>query len=354
MFPYILLTSGLCFLTLFDKTKYQRTFFIFVSLIMILFSGLRIGGTGLGDYDAYLRLYSLVETFDEVINPKIHAEIGFRLLSFVGNDLGFEGQFAIFWMALIAFSLVAQIIYKESPYPLFSLLILLPFFFSFNMQTSRASVAAGFGLYFIFKFLKGNYKTALLFFILAISFHYSALVLVLVLLVKVPFLILFFMSTFGAVFVKILDPFSILIKISNLIGMNRISDFILIYVNSPDYGYPMKIYDPRILLGLGVMFLIFRARKKLASIYDIRLFKIYVIGLMILLCFSNNTAIALRTSYYFLLVSVVAIPIMAEAYNKSDYRATGIKRTNSLSFILVYCLYSFALIGDFQPYKFVF
>lgn len=353
MFPYILFTTGICFLTIFDKTKYQRIAFILAALFMVLFSGLRDGGTGLGDYDAYLRLYNLVETFDDVIHPEVHAEIGFRVLSFFGNQLGFEGQFIIFLMAFIALFLVARIIYEESPYPLLSLLILLPFFFSFNMQTSRSSVAAAFGLYFISKFLKGNYASACLFLFLAVSFHYSALILVLIYLVRLPLILLIFLSTFGAFFVNLFNPFIFFVKIFDMIGLDRISNFILIYINSPDYGYPMNLYDPRILLGFCIAFLIFRARRKLIIFYDINIFKTYVIGLMIMVCFLSNTAIALRTSYYFLLVSVVAVPMIAEVYNKADYHKTGIKRTNSIIFISIYYFYSLALIADFQPYRMI-
>lgn len=56
MLPYILLTLIVGFATLFDKLKYQNTIFMFLSLVMLIFSGFRVGGTGIGDYDAYLRL----------------------------------------------------------------------------------------------------------------------------------------------------------------------------------------------------------------------------------------------------------------------------------------------------------
>lgn len=114
MWPYVSLTTLVGAATLFDKTKYQKLIFILISLLMILFSGLRMGGTGTGDYDAYLALYSVADNFDEVVNPTIHAEIGFRFLSYIGNLLGFGGQFIIFSMAALSFVLVARVIYKLS------------------------------------------------------------------------------------------------------------------------------------------------------------------------------------------------------------------------------------------------
>jgi hypothetical protein len=351
MLPYILLTLLVGFSALFDKSKYQKPIFILLSLLMLVFSGFRVGGTGTGDYDAYLRLYSEVGSFDAVINPTIHAEIGFRFLSFVGNSLGLTGQFIIFAMAFLSLTIILRLIYKLSPYPLLSLFILLPFFFIFNMQTSRTAVAAAFGVLFLHKFIDKEFLIAAFYLTLAVFFHYSALILILVCLVGLSFNMLFFSMALSFMAGLLLNPIAMLINIFNHIGFSRLSDFLSIYLNSSEYGYPMAIYDPRIMLVIGVSCLIYRARRSLR--YNEKYYKIYLIGVMVLLIFSSNTAIALRSSYYFLIVGVLVIPFLSEAYNIATSLNHGMKRTLSCVFVVVYMLYTFALIANFQPYNFI-
>ena len=183
MFPYILLLVAILLMTLFDGKKYDKIIFSLLVVWMFIFAAFRVGGTGTGDYDAYLRLYSLTDTFEKVINAEIHAEIGFRILSFFGNFLGFSGQYIIVVMAFLSIIPVTYVIYKYSPYKILSLLIWMPYFLTMNMHSSRTSVAAAFGLLFLISFAKRN--TSILYFVIACLFHYSSFVLIGVFLAKV-------------------------------------------------------------------------------------------------------------------------------------------------------------------------
>ena len=149
MTPYFTLLFTLAIATLFDGKKIDKILFIILTFVMLLFSAFRVGGVGLGDYDAYLRLYLLTDTFEKVINPEVHAEIGFRFISFLGNFFGFGEQYIIIVMAMLALIPVAYMIYKYSPYKILSLIVWMPYFLTMNMHSSRTSVAASFGLLFI-------------------------------------------------------------------------------------------------------------------------------------------------------------------------------------------------------------
>lgn len=68
--------------------------------------------------------------------------------------MGLGEQYIIVAMATLALIPVTYIIYKYSPYKILSLLIWMPYFLAMNMQTSRTSVAAAFGLLFMILYYK--------------------------------------------------------------------------------------------------------------------------------------------------------------------------------------------------------
>lgn len=350
MFPYILLLVAILLMTLFDGKKYDKIIFSLLVVWMFIFAAFRVGGTGTGDYDAYLRLYSLTDTFEKVINPEIHAEIGFRILSFFGNFLGFSGQYIIVVMAFLSIIPVTYVIYKYSPYKILSLLVWMSYFLTMNMHSSRTSVAAAFGLLFLISFAKRN--TSILYFIIACLFHYSSFVLIGVFLAKVRLKRFLRISVLSLIIFLLISPFDLLIRFLDLIGIHRLSGFIQIYLESGDYGYKMPIYDPRILLGILVSLLILNIKNSFIKDFEISFYKIFLIGVLLMMVFSDVTIMAWRTSYYFLLIGVILIPLMAEKYNIKFQSSIGVKRLMSFVFVLIYLLYTTPLIMKAEPYEF--
>lgn len=352
MLPYFSLLIVITITSLLDGKKIDKIIFIGLVLWMLIFSALRVGGVGTGDYEAYLQLYSLTDSFEKVINPEIHAEIGFRILSFIGNYLGFESQYIIVVMATLALLPVTYIIYRYSPYKILSLLVLFPYFLTMNMHSSRTSVAAAFGLLFIINFLNKKWFYALLSFIVSISFHSSALVLILVLLVMVSLkkLLIFLFSSL--IFLIFLSPFELMIMLFNSIGLDRLSTFVQIYMTSDEYGYPLKVYDPRIILGVGVVFLIFKCQKNISRYFGMNYFKIYIIGVLSMILFSSVVIMAWRLSYFFLIMGVLVLPMLAKIYNEIIYKNIGSKRVMNFIFTILYILYATPIILNAEPYKF--
>lgn len=354
MLPYFSLLIVITITSLLDGKKIDKIIFIGLVLWMLIFSALRVGGVGTGDYEAYLQLYSLTDSFEKVINPEIHAEVGFRILSFIGNYLGFESQYIIVVMAMLALIPVAYVIYKYSPYKILSLIVWMPYFLTMNMHSSRTSVAAAFGLLFISLYYKKKWISALLCLAIAVSFHTSALILLCVFFVKFSLKKLSLILVFALSVLIFVSPFDLLISIFNILGLAHLSDFLLIYLASDDYGYPMKIYDPRIILGVCLVFLILKYQKYISQQYDMYFYKIYIIGVLLMIVFSSVVIMAWRISYFLLLISVIVIPWLAKILNNIVEKNIGSKRVASFIFTLVYVMYTTPIILGAEPYEFFF
>lgn len=352
MLPYFALLFAIVFGTLFDGKKIEKIIFISLSIWMLVLSAFRVGGTGTGDYDAYLRLYLATDTYDKVVNPEIHAEIGFRVLAYLGNIAGFGEQYIIIAMAILAFIPVVYIIYKFSPYRLLSLLVWMPYFLAMNMQTSRTSIAAAFGLLFMVFYGEKKWVIALLCLSIAVLFHSSAFILFLVLLASVSLKKLFYATCFIFLTLFFVSPFEFLLKLFEILHLTRFYDFLISYLVSDDYGYPMQIYDPRIILAMGVVFLIFKFQKNIPQYFDMYYCKLYIIGAMLMVIFSHVVIMAWRVSYLFLIISIIVIPWLSKLCNILIYRNLGINRVMSSLFVLLYFLYASSLILKAQTYVF--
>lgn len=352
MLPYIGVLLLLFYSVIFDRTKYEKVVFLSLSLMLIVFCAFRVGGTGPADYDAYLRLYTKVASWESVIDPTIHAELGFRILSFIGNVSGFEGQFIIFSMALLSMMPIFWLINKYSYYPIVSLLFWVPYFLTMNMHASRVSVAASFGFLFIVSFYKSNKFTCITFFLLAFLFHSSAICLLFIFLTRFSFRTLGSFIILALFFGIALNPLFLIADIFKIIGMDHIAWLIKSYISSEDYGYPMKLYDPRIILSLMSVFLIYNIRKSINHSFDFYIFKVFLVGVILMVAFSSVTIIAWRLSYFYLISCVLVIPLVCKYYNFRLFISFGRIRIMSLLYSFIYTLYTLPIILGAQPYKF--
>ena len=348
MFPYIFLStlSGLNSILYRRKSDNLISAFIFIALLfLVTFRG---GGFGLGDYDNYRRFYNLVLTWSDVINISVPAEIGFRFFSYIGNTLGFNSQFIIVVMGLLSIIPVFWLIKKKSDYKVLALFFWLPYFLTFNMHTSRTAVAAGFGVLFIFFFYKGKYLLSSLLFFVAFSFHKSAFILLLVFLTLCPLEILFYFAFFLFFTLILVTPLDISILLLNKFGMSSLSSKIIAY-RGGYFGYPMPLYDPRILISLLISFFGYKIRYKLTN-FEIYYLKVFVIGTLLLISFSEVVIMAWRSSYFFLLNGVIVIPFLAKYYNLMIFKGSNIKMLASLFVVFSYGLYLAWLIYGGEPF----
>lgn len=352
MLPYLLIFFSLYSSIIYDRTKFEKLVFVFLSFVLFIFSAFRVGGTGPADYDAYLRLYSKVASWENVVDPTIHAEAGFRILSYVGNAAGFDGQFIIFSMALLSAFPIMWVIHKYSCYRIISLLVWMPYFLTMNMHASRVSVAAAFGLLFIINYYYSKKIISLLFLLLAISFHSSAICLLLVFLTKLTYRQLMSVFCISIFFGFTMNPLILIADAFKLVGLDIISWMIVSYISSDDYGYPMKFYDPRIILGVVTIFLIYNIRKSIVDAFDNYVFKLFFIGMILIILFSSVTIIAWRLSYFYLISCVLVIPLICKYYNYRFSVSLGYIRVMSNFYSLIYVLYVFPIVYNAQSYGF--
>ncbi|WP_318517017.1 EpsG family protein [Photobacterium leiognathi] len=353
MLPYLFILLLIVFFTVFDGSRFEKIFFSSLVIVVFIFVGFRFGGTGLADYFAYLRFYNVVNNFDEVLNPTVHAEIGFRLTSYIGNYLGFSSQYIIVVMAFLSIFTVGYVIYRYSDYKILSLLVWLPYILTMNMQSSRISVAAGFGLLFIIFFYKKDYIKSILFFLLAMSFHSSAICLATIFITRLKLNTLFIYVIVSFFIGYLFSPFLIITDMLNSLGLHQIAWMVSSYSTSEDYGYPMKIYDPRILLAFLSVLLLHNIRSSINSSFYQYLVKVYYIGMIFFFFLSKNTIMTWRISYLFLLTGVLVLPFLCKYYNLKYYRVFS-GRVMSVFYVFLYLLYSLSLIVIAQSYNFYF
>ena len=311
---YVLLIATAFFLHFSDRTRVSTSIFYLFSSFVLLVISLRGNGTGLADYDAYIRIYSSIVDWYDVLNPTTHVEVGFRILSYIGNSLNLGGQYIIVVMAVLSFLPVALLIKKYSPYKMLSILVWFPYIMSMNMQSSRISVAVGFGLLFFICFYKKYRVLSLICFSLAFSFHISSILLLCTFLTRLKLSVLnsiYFILLFLSFVVGFITLFS---GVLSLIGLDVFSAKFISYVNSEDYGYPMPVYDPRILISLFMVASIALIKNRVTDPFHLYLFKLFVIGSMILVVFMDVTILAWRLSYIFLIIGVLVVPIISRYF----------------------------------------
>lgn len=335
--------------------KYISLGFMFV--IMFLFAALR--GSGDGDYYNYLWFtWDIGTDFSKVLNFSYPVEFSYRLFSYIINFFGLSRQWIIVIMNFLSLLPTAYLIGKESPNPFLSAIIFLPIFIQFDMQTSRTATAIGLGLMAIYKNSKKDYFLSFLFFVFALSFHRSAVILL-------PFLILmqfelskvFKVLTVGLAFVLSLfsrQMLRILAQILSSIGLSRMGVKVISYTFEGRYAQAMSFTDPRIIFAL-LLFLTSlmyyeKGEVKKLSMKDVTI-KAMWFSLIVLLLFRSSTAIAFRFSTFFTILQTLYIPMVIRDIRKIDRLGAFLIGLSVLIFVIPYAIY---LMIDAPPYDFFF
>lgn len=350
MFPYIFLSTFCGFCSVVYQRKYDlliSDFIFFILLILVCFRG---GGFGLADYDNYKGFYGLVLSWHDVISESVPAEIGFRFFSFLGNSLGFSSQFIIIVMGVFSIFPVYYFIRKYACYKILAIFFWLPYFYTFNMQTSRTSVAVAFGLIFIYYFFKKRYIWSIFWLLMAVSFHTAALILILVFLSFLSANILFYMALSSFLFLMLISPVDLTIFVLDKIGKSDLSNAIAFY-RGGEFGYSLALYDPRIIVSLCVSYFGLKI-KNLLSDFELYYLKLFIIGSFLLIVFSDVVIVAWRSSYFFLICGIIIIPTIARYYNLQVFHAFKAKLIFSLFVVFSYGLYQGWLIYNAEPFKF--
>lgn len=317
-------------------------------LIMFIFAAIR--GSGDADYYNYLWFAKDIGTdFSKVLDFSYPVEFSFRFFSYLINLIGISRQWIIVLMNAVSIIPISYLSIKYSKNPFLSAIIFLPIFIQFDMQTSRTASAVGLGLLAIKFFTDRKWFKSLIFFILAMSFHRSSIILL-------PFL--FFMCFEMGNFFKIITVglalavsvfskivFRLLANILSAIGLSRMATKIITYTFKGKFAQSMAFYDPRIIFAL-LLFLtsIMYFNKKSYNKWTMEeaSLKAMWFSIVVLLVFRSSTAIAFRFSTFFTCLQILYIPMVIDEIRDIDRLGKFLISLSIGIFIVPYAIFLMA------------
>lgn len=299
----------------FNSKKIEKILSVFlfwgIALVLILIAGLRPVGI---DRDSY-QYATYIQTLKEI--SLIDKEPAFIFIKYL-NDILFQSNVQTFFLIFAILGVFTKFlaIQRLSKLPLLSVFAYISYFFVLHEMTQiRAGVATGFFLLSIPDIYNKNLKSFIIKFLLAFSFHYSAIIM----------LPLYFLNS------KKISKVFFLLPIIGLIG--GYSNLINIFLNTniinilPEI-FVVKIQTYLMLLELGVhaeklnifstysltslsilYFLLFLyTQNRLKFSYDIILIKILSIHLFILYLFLPIPVFSFRLSEFLYTIMIILLP----------------------------------------------
>lgn len=305
------------------KSQYEhKKFYIFFGIVLILVS-IILDKSELPDYEQYVVYFN-------VVGDAIILEPTFLLVASVvkvlNNDV-FWG-FMIYLLVGISIKLVA--IKKLSNLCVLSLAFYISSYWIYHeLIQIRAGVAAGFFLLAIIPLYERNLKYFLIYSVLAISFHYSAILI----------LPLWFINgqLKHRVFYTLLIPICFLLYVLHIDILTLLQHLPIPYIQDKIDTYSTiaqvgsdrglitaKEYNPFItwyLLKAAIaMFMWFNIKRIQAyNKYAVLLLKIYTIGIALLWCMSSIPTAATRCSELLSVVQIVLIPLVVYIERKHRF-----------------------------------
>lgn len=313
-----------------------------ILLILPIFIYAAIRGNGKGDYFNYISRGQYLYNWSDVFHRNIGMEIGYKIVSYVIKILRLPRQSVIIVFNFISALCLYDFIKRYSTHWTMSVLLYLPIFFQFEMHAARTGVAISivfWGMKYIEdrKFIK--YCIVV---IIASSFHTTAIVaLILYWLYKVKLKtsISIIILTFDLLFSMFIGLDRVVSIILSSLHLNSILTKYLAYSSSVDYGYSMKIYDPRILIGVIVYLVCCSFIKDELPYERFSLNSIYIY-VFLMIAFSNHTFLAYRISIYFYYPIIALLPKLI-----SDNRMIFGDNKKAKVLIFYVVLFSFSMLN---------
>lgn len=332
MLIYLIIGIVLFFLSVFsvirnDTEKMEIGFLeiIFCLLPLLLLVSIRTVGF---DYEAYANAYDYLH-YTEITNilNDIQFEAGYVLLNIISPTF----IFLIFFLGLVTLTIKYKAIYSLSPYPVVSILLLfLAYLLNFEMGQIRQALAMSLALYSI-QFYKSK-KKFIFYVLIAILFHYSAIIFLFILFIpkKIKKLNFYAMSLIVAVFLYFtIEP--LFVKISNYLPGFGAAKLMYYYEDEKgQIGISLPLVSLKFLLLF--LFLSFKSRiiELCKPLYEY-IFNIYFLSVFIYIAFAFFPQIAGRGGVYFSIFDIILIPIILKAIKNPYFRV--------LTFVLFSIIY---------------
>lgn len=277
----------------------------FVSIFTLLFSvvaGIRYGiGT---DFFTYLSIFNNVNHYEDYN----YLEPGFRFIISTLKQFGFSGQSLFLVFALISLSFLFVGLKKTSQYPIFSsFLFMLTYYIGYVFNGVRQGLVMCVFIYLINDIEKRNFRKVLIFTLLGMSIHSSAI-----------FIILAYFFYTLKVSIKhyfILGFISLVLFLFRNIWGNYIVNFMPSIVVSKLSIYTENFNSEVDALGIIqrtmilIPFFIYYSKLKAFSKFE-GVFRIYFLGFIFYCLFSFQEMFATRINMMFRILEIILFPYL--------------------------------------------
>jgi hypothetical protein len=309
-FLIFLITVLLAFLPINHTGKLSKIFLIAIGVILVLFSGFRIGSQ-FPDYSSYLILYEDIKSGDVIV------ELSFvfiaKFVHFVFNNVLFV--FLIY--ALLGVSLKLAAIKQLTNLWLLSVVVYVGnFFILHEMIQIRVGVAAAFLLLCVKPIYDRDIKKFLLFALLAIFFHISSLII----------LPLWFLGKFkdkaNLYFLTGLIPIAYVIyflkvTVLNFIPIPYVQDKLDLYaalqeLGTADFFTDINVFNYVFLAKIIIFYFLLYKHKLLMTHnkYTIVLLNLYAVSLFMYPALAMMPVLAGRVNELLGIVEIVLFPLL--------------------------------------------
>lgn len=353
MWPYFALIAVILLMQIKWNRHVTKIQFYIGIIALFLFSALR--GNDNGDYFAYLNYGWNIKTWHDVFYSHEAMEIGYRIIALMVNYLGLPRQFIIITMNFISLACISKFIRKYSKDWCLSLLLFLPLFFQFDMHAARTAVAISISSLSIGYVLERKLFKFIIIVLLAMMFHAVAVIvmpLYVVYSVKLSWMPGLLLIGFEMLFIKVIGFDSLAIAILDVMGLDSFRNRYLQYavVKADIYGYPFSLLDPRLLILIVIFVFAHKAIKNKGK-FEYLLINSCFLNIILLILFSEHTALACRISSFYNVYTIILIPVIMTNLHRgfSNYidKCAGVKN-NILSrigciifYVLFACAYSY-------------
>lgn len=309
---FFIIFSAIIILNLSEKL--DKIFYILLGFVLVFIAGLREEGLT-KDYENYLNAY--YSSGDEASR----LEPSFTIISVFVKSAFNNPAFLFLIYALLGVTLKFIAIKQLSRlYLLSGLLYLSNFFLLHEMTQIRVGIASGILLLCIKPLYERNFKTFFCLVFVAISFHYSSIIISLIWFLN-PY-------TIKRYFYLILLPFFYFMALAGFTIGSLIEHIPIAQVQGLYSMYQLKIVNGdgdiinlfnsmQILRCCILLFLIYKIHSiSLLNEYAIILVKIYTIALCCFVVFSDIPVVSFRISELLSIVEIVLIPLLIYVFKE--------------------------------------
>lgn len=311
----------------------------------MLTAGLRYE-TG-GDWTSYTNIFETIEPIDQIIAGDtnyfdwMNIESGYKYLNSTIKFFVDNVQMLFFVVAVIISTFIFKGIRKYSPYPIMGVLIYFGIlFFSLDMIVLRQGIAVAI-IFWGYRYIEERkFWKYLLICLIAMQFHTSAIVALVVYFVCRPkyptrVLVSAFIAFLAVFLLQIKWLSDIAVSLLSMQVDEDVAQKLIVYTTREAYSVSRGITFG-LLANVAVFSVLMLYRKKLNEVKYFNLFlNIFMIYLLVYLCMSEFVEVGNRLKYYFMISLVVLIPQMVSVIK--GYRLKLIGYAVACGFSMLYC-----------------